>query len=329
MSQFRQNPITKHWVLIAPNRAKRPEQFNSSAVLPKGLPEISSSCPFCPGNEAKNVEIARYPNNKDWQIRIVENKFEALSHVPLSRRADEFYANRSGDGEHEVIITRKHNEPVALQSIETVKLTLQVFRQRIADLSKRPDIAYVQVLHNHGRDAGASLVHPHHQILATPIVPQILHDELLGCFHYYKREGSCIYCDIMKEEIKQKERVVLDSENFLVFAPYSSRSPFETWILPKKHAANFELAGDSEINELAYVLKAALGQLYLKLSDPPLNFYLHTMPSAHARHLAYEKDAYHWHITVFPRLAIWAGFEFGTGIPINPMPPETAAEFLR
>lgn len=326
MSQFRQNPITKHWVLIAPNRAKRPEQFGGSAVIPKGLPEVVPACVFCPGNESKNTEISRYPNNPDWQLRIIENKFEALSHVPLSRHA-EFYVNRSGDGEHEVIISRKHNEPVALQSAETVRLTLQIFKQRIFDLSKRPDIAYVQIFHNHGRDAGASLIHPHYQILATPIVPQILHDEILGCYHYYKHSGTCIYCDIIKEESKQKERVIFNTEHFIVLAPYASRSPFETWIVPKKHYSNFEDISDLELNELAYVIKVTLGQLYIKLSDPPLNFYIHTMPLA--KHFAYEKNAYHWHITVFPRITIWAGFEYATGIPVNPMPPETAAEFLR
>ncbi len=329
MSQFRQNPITKHWVLIAPNRAKRPEQFNTSAVMSKGLAEVVPACIFCPGNESKNVEIARFPQGKNWQIRIIENKFEALSHVPLSRRADELYVNRSGDGEHEVIITRKHNEPVALQSTETVKATLQVFKQRIIDLSKRSDIAYIQIFHNHGRDAGASLIHPHYQILATPIVPQTLHDEMLGCYHYYRASGSCIYCDIIKEEIAQKERVIINGENFLVIAPYASRSPFESWILPKKHLSRFEDIGAEQIQELAYILKVVLGQLYLKLSDPPLNFYLHTMPPARSKHLAYEEQSYHWHITVFPRITIWAGFEYATGIPINPMPPETAAGFLK
>src|SRR6266481_2145971 len=166
MSQFRQNPISKHWVLIAPNRSKRPEQFAANPTMPTDLPEVLSSCVFCPGNELKNTDILRIPANEDWQIRVIPNKFEALSHMPLSRN-HEFYVNRSGSGEHEVIITRKHNEPVALQSIKTVEATLRLFKQRYLDLSEQHHhLAYIQIFHNHGRDAGASLVHPHYQLIA-------------------------------------------------------------------------------------------------------------------------------------------------------------------
>ena len=330
MSQFRQNPISKNWVLIAPNRSKRPEQFGTSSVTNQNTPEVLKSCAFCPGNEAKNLEVAKFPDNKNWQIRIIKNKFEALSHQPAEHPGHaEFFVYRAGVGDHEVIITRKHNEPVALQSIHTVELTFQILRQHYLDLSNHKELAHAQIIHNHGRDAGASLVHPHYQIMATPMVPPHIHAEMLGCYHYYQNSKTCIYCDIIDEEIKVKDRLVYESEHFAVISAYASRSPFETWILPKRHMARFEDLTVTELKHLSFVLKVTLSQLYTKLSDPPLNFYIHNMPFVRDQHTMHEEKAYHWHLTIFPRISIWAGFEFGTGIPVNPMPPEDTAKFLR
>jgi len=333
MSQFRQNPISKHWVLIAPNRSKRPEEFGTTAATDLDLPEIDKTCAFCPGNESLNLEIDRFPhspkNSTDWLIRIIPNKYEILAHVPVSKHA-EFYVNRSGSGDNEVVITRKHNEPVALQSVQTIEQTMHVFKNRILDLSLREHLAYVQIFHNHGRDAGASLIHPHHQIIATPIIPPGIHDEISGCYYHRQNTGNCIYCEIIDEERTQRERVLFETDLFIVFAPYASRTPFEMWILPKRHSSNFEESTDEELAGLAQVLKTTSEKLYVKLNDPPLNFYLHTMPFEHpTKHTVYDKKAYHWHITVFTRLTIWAGFEYSTGIPINPLSPEDAVAFLK
>lgn len=328
MSEFRQNPITKNWVLIAPNRSKRPEDFKTYSVM-HGLPDKDDKCVFCPGNEHFNKELYRFPNNTDWVIRVIPNKFQSLEHTAVYRHKD-FYVSHSGDGDHEVIITRKHNEPVALQSIVDVELSLKTFIDRIEVLSKQPNLAYVQIFHNHGRDAGASIIHPHYQLLATPIVPPHIHSEILGCYHYYQNNSACIYCDIIKEEIAVKDRLVYESEHFVVISAYASRSPFETWILPKKHGARYEEMSVEELKHLSFVLKVTLGQLYTKLSDPPLNFYIHTMPIRQSsQHSAHEEKAFHWHLTIFPRITIWAGFEYATGIPVNPIPPEVTAKFLR
>jgi UDPglucose--hexose-1-phosphate uridylyltransferase len=329
MSEFRQNPINRHWVLIAPNRAKRPEDYRTYSVM-HGVPEVDAKCVFCPGNEHLNKEISRCPEGKNWEIRTIPNKFQALEDTIVYRHKD-FYVSHSGDGDHEVIITRKHNEPVALQSIGTVELSLRTFIERINILSRQPHLAYVQIFHNHGRDAGASLVHPHYQLLATPIVPPHVHDEIMGCYHYYQNNGSCIYCDIIKEEISVRDRIVHENEHFIVLSAYASRKPFETWILPKRHTARFEDMTEEEIRHLSFVLKVMLGQLYTKLSDPPLNFYIHTMPikRTESKLAVHEEGAYHWHLTIFPRITIWAGFEYATGIPVNPMPPEETARFLR
>lgn len=333
MSEFRQNPINKSWVLIAPARNKKPDEYRTYSVM-AGVPEHDKNCVFCPGEkEGLNVEVDRYPKRGSWEIRVILNKFASLENVKAYRKKD-FYVSRAGVGEHEVIITRKHNEPVALQSIGTVEKTLRIFVDRINELSKKPELAYVQIIHNHGRDAGASLIHPHFQILATPMVPEHIHNEIMGCYHYFSQnERNCIYCDIIKEELLVKDRIVHEDEHFVVLSAYASRSPFETWILPKRHSARFEEITEEEVRHLSFILKVTLGQLYTKLSDPPLNFYIHTMPvkkhKNDLRHSAYEEKAYHWHLTIFPRIAIWAGFEYATDIPVNPMPPEVTAKFLR
>lgn len=354
MSEFRQNPVTKAWVLMAPARNKRPDEYKTYSVM-SGVPEEDKTCVFCAGNENLNPEVGRFtedayreiamqhkrhlgkpvfvPNikkgltGKNWELRVIPNKFPSLEHTAVYGHK-EFYFSSSGAGDHEVIITRKHNEPVALQSISTVDLTLRAFIQRINELGKHSETAYVQIFHNHGRDAGASILHPHYQILATPIVPPHIHDEIMGCHHYYDIHKKDIYGDIIDEEKKVKERVVHENDHFIVISAYSSRKPFETWILPKRQLARFEESTEEEIHHLSFVLKVMLGQLYTKLSDPPLNFYIHTMPLL-KQSKTYNEKAYRWHLTIFPRITIWAGFEYATGIPVNPMLPEVTAKFLR
>lgn len=327
MSEFRQNPITKQWVLIAPKRAMRPDQYKTHSVM-AGEPEHDPKCVFCPGKELQNHELYRYPTGPDWQIWVIENKFHALDSMKVYRHK-EFYVSRAGHGSHEVVVTRKHNEPVALQSAATIELSLRTFIARYHLLAEDDAIAYVQIFHNHGRDAGASLIHPHYQIMATPMIPPHVHQEVAGCYHYYQLNKTCIYCDIIAEEQMVKDRVVFETDDFIVLSAYASRKPFETWILPKKHGARFEQMSKGELQNLSYVLKTVLGQLYTKLGDPPLNFYIHTMPIARNQHTMHEEGSYHWHLTVFPRITIWAGFEYATGIPVNPMPPEESTEFLK
>lgn len=326
MSQFRQNPVTKQWVLIAPSRGKRPDQYKTYSVM-HGIPEVDAGCVFCPGNEHKNKEILRTPKGDDWQIRIIPNKFPSLEHTP-DYRHKEFYISHSGDGDHRVIITRAHNEPVALQSIATVELTLRTFIDQIKALDAHKELAHVQIFHNHGRDAGASIIHPHHQVMATPIVPPHIHGEIMGCQHYWHAHQTDIYGDIIQEELKIGDRIVHESEHFVVLSAYASRQPFETWIIPKRATARFEEMTEDELRHLSFVLKVTLGQLYTKLGDPPLNFYVHTMPLKRESK-TYDERAFRWHLTIFPRLTIWAGFEYATGIPVNPIPPEVNARFLR
>ncbi len=327
MSELRQNPITKQWVLIAPKRAMRPDQYKTYSVM-AGIPEHDPSCVFCVGKEALNKELYRYPKSGDWQVRVIENKFHALDQSTMYRR-HEFYTSIAGHGSHEVLVTRMHNEPVALQSVSTIQLSLQTLIDRYYALAEDEKLQYIQFFHNHGRDAGASLIHPHYQIMSTPILPPHIHQELSGCYHYYQHNATCIYCDILKEELLVQDRIVEETEHFVVLSAYASRKPFETWIVPKKHGGRFEEITPAELESLSYVLKTTLGKLYTHLADPPLNFYIHTMPLVRNTHIANEGASYHWHLTIFPRLTIWAGFEYATGIPVNPMPPEETAKFLK
>jgi UDPglucose--hexose-1-phosphate uridylyltransferase len=326
MSQYRQNPITKQWVLIAPNRSKRPEEYSTYPVMGGALP-VDHRCVFCPGHEQKHVGLSFVPSKTDWEVAVIANKYPALQSERVYHQ-EEFYAARSGYGEHEVIITRLHNEPPALQSHSLISRTLQTFIDRIQVLAADRQIHYVQLFHNHGRDAGASMIHPHYQLMATHFIPPHLHAELSGCSHYFNLYHTCLYCAIIGEEQRAQQRIILETEHFIVMAPYASRSPFETWILPKQHQARFEDLSLSMRDELAAAMKFTLGKLYVKLSDPPLNFYIHTMPFIRDAQGMFDEQVYHWHMTIFPRLTIWAGFEYGTGIPVNPMPPEETTEFL-
>ncbi len=331
MSELRQNPITKQWVLIAPKRSKRPEDFKS-AVEHEDLPELDRACVFCPGNESLNPDlcddVCRVPNNGKWEVRVIKNKFEALEKTAVYRHK-EFYTSRSGYGEHEIVINRRHNEPVALQPLKTIDATLQTFIERINAMKADPNLAYVQVFHNHKHESGATVVHPHYQILATPIVPPDIHSEMLNASHYYHAEKSCVYCNVVAEEIEVKDRLVYQDKNYAVIAPYASERPFQINIYPKTHRARFEDISQEEIKGLSVVLKMVLGQMYNKLNDPALNFYIHTLPIHPGPQAMNEERSSHWHLTILPRTNIWGGFEYATGIPIVPVSPEVAAKFLK
>lgn len=327
MSEFRQNILNRTWVLMAPNRSKRPEDFRTYSVMAHSK-EHDPTCVFCPGKEALNKELDRHPQSKDWTVRLIENKFHALEHTTAYKKKD-FYVSRAGLGSHEVLITRKHNEPVSLQSVVTIENSLRLLSDRTAKLYQDPQTAYVQVFHNHGRDAGASLVHPHYQLLALPLVPGHVQEEISGSFHYHQNNGRCFYCDMIGEERSLGQRFVYETDRFAVICAYASRKPFETWILPKQHLSRFEQAGPQTLAELSFVLKWVLERLYVKLSDPPLNCYIHSLPSVMVKQTMHRDESYHWHLTVFPRLTIWGGFEYAVGIPINPVLPEDSAVFLR
>ena len=333
MPELRQNPATKEWVIIATERARRPEDF------PQKPPEIQTpeeieKCPFCEGHESETPpEIFAYreygtaPNSPGWWIRVIPNKFAALIRdgLPKREKIDHFFRRMDGIGEHEVLIEHpKHDFTIATMEEKQVEEIFLAYRERYLDLCKNPKFELVMVFKNHGQAAGTSVRHPHSQIIASPVTPQHVRHRLEEAMRYFDDNGVCVYCAMIEEELKMKERLVLETDNFVAFEPFASRSPFETLILPKKHSSSFPFITSDETKEMAYVTKAILSKLYKSLKDPDYNYVIHSSP-CHEKELEY----YHWHMQILPRITALAGFELGSGIYINTVIPEKAADFLR
>jgi UDPglucose--hexose-1-phosphate uridylyltransferase len=328
MPELRKDPIVGRWVIIATDRAKRPVTAKSEVHIPS-----QGICPFCEGSETNTPrEIIAYrdrdtrPNERGWRVRVVPNKFPALQiEGDLNKRGDGIYDKMNGIGAHEVIIECPfHEVTMANLSEENIREILWVYHDRLVDLKKDPRLVYGMVFKNVGAAAGASIEHTHSQLIVTPIVPINVWEEMTGSLEFFNYRGRCIYCDIIHQELAAEKRIVLDTPNFLSIAPYASRFPFETWIIPKNHASHYENIQKNEVDELGMVLKTILLKLESALDKPAYNYIIHTSP--------FDTQAlphYHWHIEVIPRLTRVAGFEWGTGFYINPVPPEQSAAFLR
>lgn len=317
------------WVIVSTERARRPSDF-SKEPEPQGSPD---NCPFCAGNESKTPpEILSYRDagtKRDasgWWVRVVPNKFPALKVEGSTNRTGEGLFDRmDGVGAHEVIIdSPDHEKTIADIEDKKVEDILWVYRDRIMDLKKDSRLEYALIFKNQGAAAGASLFHPHSQLIATPMVPIRVKQEMQGGKNYFDYKERCVFCDIIKQELASGQRVICENDNFVCIAPYASRFPFETWILPKAHDAIFEDIQKHEVMSLARTLKDFLSRLNRVLENPPYNYILHNSP-LNSPHLPY----YHWHIEIIPKLTKIAGFEWGTGFYINPTPPEEAAKFLR
>jgi len=328
LSEIRKDYVTDTWVVISQERARRPKDFIKTHQKIDG-----TRCAFCEGNEHMTPpEIFAFrgtetqANSPGWWIRTVPNKFPALRiEGDLERKSSSIFTSISGIGCHEVIIeTPEHDKPLALLTLSQVKEVIEMYRQRLEDLSRDRRFKYILIFENHGAEAGASLEHPHSQIIATPMIPLQVAAELRGSDNYFTdMGGECIYDAVISEERRANERVVFENNSFLCIAPYASRYPYEVMILPKKHQPSFADIGGQDVSDLAEILKRTLGSIYTVLHDPPYNFYIHTSP-VNVRDYTF----YHWHIEVTPAVSKLAGFERGTGFYINSMPPETAALYL-
>jgi UDPglucose--hexose-1-phosphate uridylyltransferase len=332
MSELRLNRATKEWIILATERAQRPHQFHIKSHKEK-LPIFESTCPFCPGNEKKTppeVYALRTKNAKTnqpgWHIRVVTNKYPALNPgVKDTKITGKFFRTTSGVGEHEVIIeTPRHDQSLATLSLRKVEEVCLVYWKRYRCLEKDKRFKLILIFRNHGASAGTSLKHPHSQVIALPLVPANIRHLLEEAMRYYDDHGSCVFCDMMKEELAAKRRVVLKNRDFVAFHPFASRSPFETWIVPKKHNACFGSADRQERKSMAFVLRHVLRRMHDKLGDPDYNLIIRTAPIKDA-----EEDYYHWYIQILPRLTTPAGFELGSGVYINTSLPEKTAEFMR
>ncbi len=328
MPELRKDPIIGRWVIISTERGKRPSNFGKieKLVSPK-------ACPFCPGNESSTPqEIMAYrpdgseANKAGWSLRVMSNKYPALIiEGELDREPKGIYDRMNGIGAHEVIIETPHHEydlvDLPLQSIKDV---LWAYRERYLDLQRDPRFKYILIFKNHGSAAGASVEHSHSQLIATPIIPKRVAEELIGAKKYYDYKERCIFCDIIRQEITDQDRVVCENDSYIAFQPYASRFPFETWLMPKAHICNYVDIDIDMHTELASILKEVLTRLKTGLANPSYNYILHTGPVG-----TEYRDFYHWHIEIIPKLTRVAGFEWGTGFYINPTRPEDGAKFLR
>ena len=332
MPQLRQNPATKEWVIISTERAKRPEDFQ----LPEENehPDAKKSCPFCPGNESLAPDelfaFRTYdskPNTPGWWIRVVPNKYPALIPVGNVKRLqlEELFRYMDGVGDHEVLIeSPDHEKTIATMDQKQVEEIFTAYRERYLTLKKDPRFEMIIIFKNHGRGAGTSLLHSHSQIIATPVTPMHVRYRVEEAMRYFDDNGECVYCAVLNKELKAKERIILETDNFVAKAPFASRSPFETVVLPKKHSSSFGHISVVETKELSYVMKQTLNKLHKALNNPAYNYIIYSAP-CHEEDLEY----FHWHIQIVPRVASVAGFEMGSGIYINTVIPEEAARFLR
>jgi len=326
MPEFRQNLATKEWVVLAPERGQRPEDFQKPEKTERDLPDHKDDCPFCVGNEEQTAEpIYTFPEQGKWLVRVVPNKYAALKpDLSVNRKRIGNFLTAGGFGIAEVVIEHpKHNTTLALMENFEVAEVLKAYRKRQIAMSWQDNVNLVTIFRNHGRRAGTSLEHPHSQIIATPIVPPHVRYPLERAVYHYDTLGNCVYCDMIIEEIHQKKRVIMETENFAAFCPFAARSPFECRLYPKNHQASFVLIDDNEIDELAGLLKHTLAKLYYGLDNPDYNYVIRSAPigDEETRHL-------HWYMVIIPKLTTPAGFEIGSGIYINTVPPEECADFL-
>lgn len=327
MPEFRQDWATKEWVIIATERAKRPEDFKKSAEGRKPLPPHEPKCPFCRGNEDQTPpSVFSLEEDGRWALRVVPNKFAALqANLTTQRQKAGKFLKVDGFGLAEVLIeTPLHNVSPAIMSQKEVEKILIGYRSRYHAIANNDKICLITIFRNHGPKAGTSLEHPHSQIIATPIVPPHVRDQITQAILSCDTYGRCIYCDIITEELRQQERIIAETDFFVLIAPFASRHPFELRLYPKRHCCSFGKITDREIVDMAAVLKQALYKLYVGLDNPDYNYIIRSSPTD-------DEDVkhFHWYLEIVPKLTTPAGFELGTGIFINVALPENCAKFLK
>lgn len=324
-SEFRRDMVSGDWVVIAPKRATRPEQFFSKVKRKK---VAKTTCPFEDPQKSGNGEpILLYTDDKKWLIQIVPNKFPILAHKNICATVVRHgvYEVAEGVGHHEIVITHDHRANFAHLSDGMANLVFKAFVERYRDIQNDECMKYVSIFHNWGPTAGASIAHPHYQILSLPIIPPDVNRSLQGSADYFKKHKKCVHCTMLEAELKAKKRVVYQNKEAIVFAPYVSREPFEMRVFPKKHLPYFEDTDGSTMKYMVDALQKALLLLEIQLHDPDYNFFIHTAPIADKKKFSH----YHWHIEIEPKVSINAGFELGTGVEVNIVDPDDAAEMLR
>ena len=329
MSELRKDPITGRWVIISTERRKRPNDFRLESV------EITSdpSCPFCEGHEAMTPhEISALrrngspPDSPGWDLRVIPNQFPVLRvEGTLDRQGEGLFDKMNGIGAHEVIIeSPRHLDMLADMSDDAIEQVLWAARERMQDLRQDRRFRYIILFKNHGAAAGSSLDHSHSQLIALPIVPREVRDEVEGAKAHFAQKERCVFCDILHQELADGRRLIAETADIVAVAPYAPRFPFETWILPRRHQSLFEDAQRNEYTALARVLVDILRRMNRALRNPPYNLLIHSAPLSEP-----AGEFYHWHVEIIPKLTKVAGFEWATGFYLNPTAPEEAAQVLR
>jgi len=322
--ELRKDIITREWAIIARGRSRRPTEVRPEPPPPPSQP---GPCPFCPGNEGASETLLTIPDGPTgWRVRVVRNKYPALIAGAQAQHTERgIYDAVSGTGSHEVVIESPEHWPDLWQMpVSQVAAVLDAYRQRFLQLREDPQLRYVLVFRNHGPGAGASVLHPHSQLIATPVVPHYIEAELDGIKHYWEYIERCPYCAIVEQEQQSRERMVIENERFIAVAAFAGRYPFETWIIPRRHESQFFNISPEERDDFAAVLRELLGRLAGALNYPSYNYAIHTDVLQSA-----EQSSFHWHLEIFPRITTPGGFELGSDLYINTTPPEDAATALR
>ncbi len=327
MPELRQNIVTRDWVVIARERALRPDQFAGPKQQEPQKNDYVKDCPFCPGNEAMaEEEVFRLEENNKWRLRLVPNKYPAV--VPtgnIERNMDGIYRSMDAFGFHDVLIEhRKHSYTLIDMTHGEMNHILDAYRQRYRMLKKDKRIESIIIFRNHGKSAGTSLVHPHSQIVGMPVVPHQLRTRTDIARSFFDDNGQCVFCRTLEEEMSAGERIVVDTKHFAAFIPYAALSPFHLWIFPKRHMASFGETNREELEDLALNLQTVLKKIHKGLNNPDFNYTIRSIP-VHE----YNSEYFHWYLSIIPRLSTAAGFELGSGMFINTSIPEDSAKFLR
>ena len=325
MSELRFNRITGDWVIIATERSHKPEEFITGQA-PPDPPARIDDCPFCPGNEDSSETLAQTDRGGAWGVRLVRNKFPALAPSEIKRKSGSAMRKfMTGFGHHDVVIEHpEHNRWLWRQSVSGISEVIEMIRSRYAELSKDPRIELVVPFKNHGRSSGTSILHPHSQVVGTPIMPTDVRRRVWDAVRYFDENSQCLFCSVIEDECEFGERVVHKTRGFVSFIPYAALSPFHIMLFPTEHSPDFGKLSESGIADLAEHLRAVLSKIELALLGPDFNFVIRSVFADRT-----DPRSYHWYLSIIPHVSRVAGFEMGSGMFINPSIPEETARFLR
>jgi len=326
LSELRQDLVTGDWVVIANSRGKKPNDFKTAMDLTQDTSE--EDCLFCdPVASGQEKDVLIYStSDDDWSLRVFPNKYPAFSRPKgkINHQEEGPYFWMDGVGYHEVIVTRDHFERIGSMDNLKVAEIFDAFQTRYLDLMNKKSVRYIEIFHNQGKEAGASIFHPHSQLVAMPVISPYIRSELKGAERYHRSHKECVYCSMFEWEKKEDKRIIFENERFVAFCPFASRRAFEVWVMPKDHEPYFERMDTEDKVDAGEALNEAIRKINEVLNDPDYNFYLHTSPCD-----GKDYPHYHWHIEILPKTSIWAGFELSTGVEISAIEPEKAAKALK